>query len=223
MATAQIAEALEALKLPVTALTPHPQNPRRGDVAAIKESLKEFGQVRPIVATKEGTIVAGHHVFYAVQELGWGEIAAVQPDLTPEQARRYLIADNRLAELGSYDQDALGTLLNEIMDAGQLAGTGWQPDEIDDLLAEMGQTQITAEQEFEGDYIESPEETAASWQGDGDGTPVNPMREVVLMLKAEEFEEFALHIRTLKDAYGYEATTVTVREAVRREAVRATG
>lgn len=211
----EIAEALTGLRVPVDSLRPHPRNPRRGDVSAIVESLKEFGQVRPIVTTPDGTIVAGHHVYYAAQELGWTDIAAVQPDLTEAQAQRYLLADNRLAELGSYDQEALGGLLEEIMDAGGLEGTGWKPDDVDDLMAAMGTVPTTEPEEFTGDYVESPEETAERWNG---RDSAQPMREVVLMLKAEEFEPFAEDLRALKTAYGLDATTATVREAVRREA-----
>lgn len=211
-----IAEALTDLKVPITELHPHPQNPRKGDVEAIKQSLTEFGQVRPIVAQPDGTILAGHHVFYAAQELGWNDIAVVKPDLTDEQARRYLVADNRLAELGSYDQGALAGLLEEIMESGQLAGTGYEPDDIDDLMAEMG-VNVTEAEEFTGDYIESPEETAAHWDRGNEGGPAQPMREVVLMLPTAEFEEFAERLRKLKGAYGLEATTATVCEAIKRE------
>lgn len=220
----QIAEALEGLAVPIDKLQPHPENPRRGDIEAIKQSLTEFGQVRPIVATPDGTIVAGHHVFYAAQALGWETLAAVQPNLTEEQAKRYLLADNRLAELGGYDQQALADLLESVMDAGQLEGTGWEPDAVDDLLADIGAVVETEAEEFRGDYIESPEETAERWQGDGDEKePPQPMREVVLMLKAPEVEEFGNHLRALKRAYGFDATTATVREALRREYERTSG
>jgi hypothetical protein len=193
---AEIAEALTDLRVPVDSLRPHPENPRRGDIAAIRESLEEFGQVRPIVATPDGMIVAGHHVFYAIQELGWDTIAVVKPDLTDEQARRYLIADNRLAELGTYDQEALGGLLAEIMEAGQLQGTGWNPDSVDDYMSEIGRIAETEVEEFQGDYVESPEETAERWNVTDGSRVGQPMREVVLMLKADEFDEFGAGLRS---------------------------
>lgn len=208
-----VAEALADLRVPITSLHPHPQNPRKGDVEAIKRSLEEFGQVRPIVAQPDGTIVAGHHVFYAAQELQWDDIATVFPDLDDEQARRYLIADNRLAELGSYDQSALAGLLEEIMEAGQLRGTGYEPDDITDLLMEMGEVPVNGDggEELPDDPPLKRDEDDSSGSG---------AREVVLMLDAEEFESFVEHVRTLKEAYGMEATTATVREAVRREVAR---
>jgi len=53
-------------------------------------------------------------------------------------------------------------------------------------------------EEFTGDYVESPEETAECWSKDG--SAVQPMREVVWMLKSAEFEEFGEHLRVLKQA-----------------------
>ena len=77
----------------------------------------------------------------------------------------------------------------------------------------------TPEEEFEGDYIESPEDTAERWNAETEGRGVaQPMREIVAMLKTNEFDDFADDLRTLKEAYELEATTATVREAVRREA-----
>ena len=89
----------------------------------------------------------------------------------------------------------------------------------DDLLAEIGAVSETPEEEFEGDYIESPEDTAERWNADTEGRgAAQPMREIVLMLKTDEFDDFADELRTLREAYELEATTATVREAVRREA-----
>lgn len=216
----EIADGLEGLTTPIEELKPHPENPRQGDVGAIKDSLEEFGQVRPIVATKDSVIVAGHHVYYAAKELGATEIAVVKPDLTEEQARRYLVADNRLSDLGRYDDAALASILEDIMGAGQLKGTGWEPDTVDDLLAEIGAVAETPGEDFTGDYVESPEETADRWNANEDGEPINPMREVILMLRSAEFDEFAENLRQLKTVYELDATTATVQEAIRREAAR---
>lgn len=97
-----------------------------------------------------------------------------------------------------------------------------QPGTVDDLLAEIGAVSETPEEEFEGDYIESPEDTAERWNADTEGRgAAQPMREIVAMLKTDEFDDFADDLRTLREAYELEATTATVREAVRREAQKA--
>ena len=120
---------LESLLVPVGDLSEHPKNPRRGDVAKIAESLKTFGQVRPIVATKGGVVVAGNHTLKAAISIGWDKIAAVKVDLAEEEALAYLVADNRVADAGGYDNDVLGDVLAELQRDGAVFGAlqGWRP------------------------------------------------------------------------------------------------
>ena len=67
----QIAPAIRSLAVPVADLTPHPRNARQGDVGAISESLRRFGQVLPIVVQDAtGYVVAGNHLLAAAKALG---------------------------------------------------------------------------------------------------------------------------------------------------------
>lgn len=83
-------------------------------------SLKEFGQVKPIVIWRF-MIIAGHGICEAAGFLGWQEILAVRlPDEWDElQARAYLIADNELASLAKVDTPQLASLLEEQQQAGR--------------------------------------------------------------------------------------------------------
>lgn len=117
--------SLRPLLRPVADLAPHPRNPRRGDVESIRASLARFGQQRPILATPDGTIVAGNHTYRAALEEGWTEIAVVVSDLTDAEVDAYLVADNRLGDLGGYDDELLIDLLRGLRDDGGLAGTGY--------------------------------------------------------------------------------------------------
>jgi hypothetical protein len=112
---------------------PYEQNPRNGDTDAIVDSIRENGCYRPIYAwAHDGTILAGNHTYAALLELGeeripiaWVEAA----DLAA--ARKIVLADNRTADLGRYD-DAL--LLQELQALdGDLLGTGYTPDAVEDL------------------------------------------------------------------------------------------
>ena len=88
--------------VPIDSVTPHPTNPRRGDVAAIAESLELNGQYKPIICrTTDRTILAGNHTFAAARRLGWTEIAVSFVDVDDEEARRILLADNRHSDLAS--------------------------------------------------------------------------------------------------------------------------
>lgn len=138
MPTQLIAPELQALSVPMEELKLWPRNPRMGDVGAISESLKRFGQVRPIVVQKSSSrIVAGNHVYRAAAALGWTEIAAVITDLSDKQAKAYVAADNRAAELGNFDDDLLASLLADIAKNDTLEGTGYDEDDLADLLSKV--------------------------------------------------------------------------------------
>src|SRR5215210_3911937 len=92
----RLPSTLTHLAVPLDSLRPHPRNPRRGDLEAVKESLRHHGQYRPIVANRPtGEVLAGNHVFRAAKELGFEEIATTFVDLAEEEAIRLVLVDNR--------------------------------------------------------------------------------------------------------------------------------
>lgn len=107
----------------ISDLTPHPRNRRRGDVERIARSLQEFGQLKPVVITADLTILAGHHVWQAAQTLGWTHVAVARADLDEHAAQTFLIADNRLSDIASYDDAGLVADLHELgLDQALIAG-----------------------------------------------------------------------------------------------------
>jgi DNA modification methylase len=127
-----IAPTLADLRVPIESLRPYSRNPRRGNLEAIKASLQAHGQYRPIVARKgSGEVLAGNHTLAAARELGWDSLAATFIEVDDEQAARIVLVDNRTADLGSYDDGELVTLLDSLPG---LDGTGWDNDEFDRLL-----------------------------------------------------------------------------------------
>jgi len=129
----QVPQSLQALAVPLTDLRTYGANPRKGDIDAIAESLRVNGQYRPVVVRRETMeILAGNHTFLAAQKLGWAEIAATFVDCGDEQAKRIVLADNRTAELATYDDPALIELLQSVED---LAGTGFSDADLEALLS----------------------------------------------------------------------------------------
>lgn len=200
-------------------LTVHPTNPRRGDVAGIATSLNRFGQVRPIVVTSEGVIVAGNHTYRAATEvLRWEQIAVTVFTGSDDEAQAYLIADNRWGDLGEYDDTVLADTLADMADRGQLAGTGYTADQVDDLLAQLDKLTTTAKEQFDGGYAETDEELAKRQAGFDDTNAARvPMREVQMVMTADLHREFGDQIRALASVYGTAGITDTIVEAVRRE------
>lgn len=200
-------------------LSTHPSNPRKGDVAGIATSLNRFGQVRPIVVTPDGVIVAGNHTYRAATEiLEWDRIAVTVFTGTDDEAAAYLLADNRWGDLGEYDDTILAELLADMADRGVLEGTGYTADAVDEMLAELDKLGRAAQEEFQGGYAETPEEMEARRQGyEQNRQDLLPMREVQLVMTGDQHKLFGEMVRGLAARYGTSGTTDTIVEAVKRE------
>ena len=135
----RIAPQLRSLVVPIDSVELHPRNPRQGDVAAIAASLARFGLQKPVVVQRStGYVVAGNHVLRAALSLGWTEIAANVEDLDDAEAIAFMLADNRTADLGGYDDTMLAAILAEQQEVDNLAATGYDADDVAALLAEAG-------------------------------------------------------------------------------------
>jgi len=126
---------VEIVKL--SKLSPHPENPRRGTVGVIAESLLEHGQFRPLVVQRStGYVLGGNHTLAAALQTGMTEIAVTYLDVDDSEARRILLVDNRTSDLGTYDNAGLLRLLQETKDDyGDLIGTGYDSAMLSDLNA----------------------------------------------------------------------------------------
>jgi hypothetical protein len=103
----------------ISDLTPDPANARKHgerNLKAIIDSLRAFGQQKPIVVDRRGVVIAGNGTLEAAKRLGWEEIAIVRTELEPTQATAFGIADNRTAELAEWDEDVLVSLLDSLDD-----------------------------------------------------------------------------------------------------------
>ncbi|MFK4760309.1 DNA methyltransferase [Microbacterium sp. ZW T5_45] len=135
-------ERLQVRVFPVGELSLFHRNPRRGDVRAIADSLRVHGQYRPLVVNvgsvtgRPFEILAGNHTYLAAVSLGWAEVQATTVDVDDETAHRIVLADNRLADLGAYDDADLVAALEA---AGDLEGTGYERGDLDALLAELSE------------------------------------------------------------------------------------
>lgn len=135
-------DALRVVEFAVSELQMFHRNPRRGDVRAIAASLEARGQYRPIVVNvgsrtgRVNEILAGNHTYLAACSLGWESLQATTVDVDDEEAARIVLADNRLADLGAYDDVDLAAVLG---DAGELTGTGYSSSDLDALLAQLSE------------------------------------------------------------------------------------
>src|SRR3954469_8056045 len=100
---------------PIDQLVEHPDNPRRGDEAAIEASMAAhgfFGAV--LVQASTGRIIAGNHRTRVARRTGAETIPVLFVDVDDDQARRLLLADNRTNDLATYDDRELAALLEDL-------------------------------------------------------------------------------------------------------------
>ena len=107
-------------------------------VVKIAASMAEFGWTVPVLVAADGELIAGHGRILAAAHLGLAEVPViVLGHLTEAQRRAYRIADNKLSELGGWDDalllQELQALLAEDFDLGLI---GIPDDELDALLAD---------------------------------------------------------------------------------------
>lgn len=119
---------LQVERVPYGTLKPHKENPRTGDVDAIIESITINGVFRPVICASDYTILAGHHLYQALGELGHDDVDVVRIPVAPDsaEARKVMLADNRTSDLAGYDDGLLLGLLKDLTaDGNDLLGTGW--------------------------------------------------------------------------------------------------
>jgi ParB-like chromosome segregation protein Spo0J len=124
---------------PIDALKPHPRNPRQGDIGAIHTSIQTNGFYGTIIAQKStGYILAGNHRWQAARQTKTKTIPVTWLDVDDDHALRILLADNRTNDLATYNDEALAKLLKSLHEStGTLLGTGYDGDDLDELIANL--------------------------------------------------------------------------------------
>ena len=151
-------QKLNVIQIKIEYLKEYENNPRKNDdaVDAVASSIKEFGFKVPVIVDSNNVIVAGHTRVRACKKLGIKEVPCViADDLTEDQIKAFRLADNKTAELASWDLDKLTEELKFIdMDMGQFG--------FEDLEDELGREVL------EDDFDENEElpETPYSKKGD---------------------------------------------------------
>ncbi|GCB06760.1 DNA methyltransferase [Ralstonia sp. SET104] len=108
-------------------------NPRQ--LRHLAESIQSFGFNVPILIDADDRVLAGHARLLAARELGLRQVPTVRLEhLSPEQARAFQIADNRLTDLSTWDERLLAEQLQELAAVDldfSIEATGFSMGEID--------------------------------------------------------------------------------------------
>jgi DNA modification methylase len=147
-------------------LVPYARNAKKhpeAQVSKIAGSIKEFGFCNPVLIDKDNGIIAGHGRVLAAQKLGLAEVPCIRlGHLSDAQRRAYILADNRLAEIGGgWDAEMLKLELADLGDLDvDLDSIGFGADDLDDLelSEEPEESDVDAEPQ-----IDRAEELRAKW------------------------------------------------------------
>jgi len=138
-------EAIDLLK-------PDARNPKKHSkrqIGQIARSIQTFGFNVPILVDAELRVIAGHGRLMAARQLGLARVPTIRLEhLSPEQAKAFAIADNRLTEIGTWDDRLLGEQLRELSEVDldfSLDVTGFDIPKIDLLIEGVAAEPDTAD------------------------------------------------------------------------------
>ena len=118
-----------------SSLANHPDNPRTGDVGAIVESIRKNGWHGVVVCQKSTRrILVGNHRVKAALLIGLDKIPVQWADVDDQRAKAILLADNRVSDLGTYDDEILARVVYESAVDGLLDSTGYDLEDMDRLV-----------------------------------------------------------------------------------------
>src|SRR5262245_25323901 len=91
-----------------------------------------------------------------------------------------------------------------------LDATGFDIDDIEDLVAALDAVTETEAESFQGDYTETADETQQRWENRNEGAN----REIVLLLPHEQYDEFMSEVQFLKECFKEESAAQPIFRAV---------
>ena len=174
-------------------LKPYKNNARTHSdeqIEKIAKSMKEFGFINPVLVDGNLNVIAGHGRILGAKKLGMKEVPCLFiEDLTEEQKRAYIIADNRLAEDAGWDKELLKIELEDLKNMNfDITLTGF---ELEDFDFSMEETEV-----IEDEFDETVPEEPTSKKGEiyklgkhflmcGDSTDINDVEKLMNGVKAD--------------------------------------
>lgn len=120
-------------------------NPRKitkEEMNKLKENIKEFGLVVPLVLNKDLTIIGGHQRYQALKELGYKEADAIILDLDEDKAKVLNLSLNRVQ--GNWDYEKL---VEFIKDIDEMDLSGFNEQELKEITTNYDYNDLTKELE----------------------------------------------------------------------------
>ena len=136
--------SIQIQTIPLSQVKLDPKNPRshnKRQIHQIARSIDTFGFNVPILVDANLNVIAGHGRVLACRELGWTEVPTICLEhLSSAQAKAYMIADNKLTDNSSWDEDLLAQSLKELSELDldfELDAIGFEMAEIDLFIEQL--------------------------------------------------------------------------------------
>ena len=155
---------MEIKTLKLKDINPAPYNPRKDlqpddpEYVKLKKAIDEFGLVDPLVVNKRGNVlISGHQRHKILLARGDTETQVSIVDLPPQKEKALNLALNKIS--GEWDNIKLKDILEEL-DTGDfdIEITGFDLQEIEDLMTQVWQDEEGTPEVYEDDVPEPPEE-----------------------------------------------------------------
>jgi len=169
-------------------------------VTAVANSIRAFGFVVPVVIDANGVLGAGHTRVEAAKTLGMLEVPAVRAEhLTKEQMDAFRIADNKVAEMATWNTSMLADEMDKLTGLFDFTDFGFGQGEIDCLASLVGD-----------DCLSTANLGALTGTAAGEETPGRSVRraplqarivigELTFFVPAEQYRNWVQGLRDLHD------------------------
>lgn len=222
----------DILRVPAQDIHPHPENPRKGDTAAIADMIRGNGWHGVLVVQRStGNIIVGNHRYRAGLDVGMDTFPVHYVDVNDEQAMRILLADNRASDVATYDEPLLLRLVAQVGDAdtavavladpqstqaeredalkvlknSTYAGTGYRTEDAVQMALDLAPeiADDSGQYRTTDDMAERYEQTS--------------VRQIMLIMSEEEFAVLVPAFKKVREAQGMDTNTDVVLYLMRQE------
>lgn len=221
---------MEVVALPVSEVQEWENNARihtRKNLDALKQSLKKYGQTKPILVQKSTMrIIAGNGTYQAICALGWNTVDCRLLDLSDSDSEALMIADNRIGELSAWDEMNLLNALQSIKEEGNLELVGYDDLALEKMLsfkdrdafADLEPKDLATKEKPKPEDFPPPEEKNSSVLSEEASDNESPSYEdqlnftihgfIFSLVDQKEIEEIRCLIDILKDSSAFDRSDV---------------
>lgn len=140
--------------VPIANLTLHPDNPNQGDIGNLVDMMRQNGFYGSVVANlTTGHVIVGNHRCQAAALAGIAVIPVDWIEVDAATELRIMIEDNRSRDRAAYDEPKLADLLTRMANTQGLDGTGYDGDDLDDLIRRVN-AKATTDTSFLNQYTQ---------------------------------------------------------------------